>query len=317
MLLAYGESVSLTICQTWQMLSSATEQMTHGSFKFHEKSLILLVWPPWTNKSSGTPSSASSGLCSSPIRLKSQTLTRRSPELVANTVSLWGDHATWMISSWCPSKVCRRCLRLRKSQRATVYPLIQNPTLSADPVARINSFFGLKDTQLISAAWASTEKLGLETDDERESQLQSVIQPHIIIFLSSPTEANTWFTSADHATSSHQSSKFSYLDPRCMSCIHSTRLQCILLFGITRNIPKANSGVFRCREKMALGARMPRHSIPESVPVTYPSLAWPTKRMSGLQIPSEEGTDVCLVRSKIYTGPITVRVAMISGFPGI
>ena len=44
-------------------------------------------------------------------------------------------------------------------------------TLSADPVARINSFFGLKETQLISAACASTEKFGLEAAVVRVSQL--------------------------------------------------------------------------------------------------------------------------------------------------
>ena len=41
--------ITITICQTWQILSSATEHITQGSFKFQLKSLILLVWPPWTN----------------------------------------------------------------------------------------------------------------------------------------------------------------------------------------------------------------------------------------------------------------------------
>lgn len=31
------------------MLSSDTEQMTQGSFGFHEKSDILAVCPPWIN----------------------------------------------------------------------------------------------------------------------------------------------------------------------------------------------------------------------------------------------------------------------------
>lgn len=39
----------LTICQTCMMLSSDTEQITHGSFGFQEKSEILAVWPPWIN----------------------------------------------------------------------------------------------------------------------------------------------------------------------------------------------------------------------------------------------------------------------------
>ncbi len=40
---------TLTICQTCMMLSSDTEQMTHGSLGFHEKSEIFAVWPPWMN----------------------------------------------------------------------------------------------------------------------------------------------------------------------------------------------------------------------------------------------------------------------------
>lgn len=39
----------LTICHTWQTLSSAALHMAHGSFIFHEKSTTLLVWPLCTN----------------------------------------------------------------------------------------------------------------------------------------------------------------------------------------------------------------------------------------------------------------------------
>lgn len=39
----------LTICQTCMMLSSDTEQMTHGSLGFQEKSEIFAVCPPWMN----------------------------------------------------------------------------------------------------------------------------------------------------------------------------------------------------------------------------------------------------------------------------
>lgn len=39
----------LTICQTCMMLSSDTEQITHGSFGFQEKSEIFAVCPPWMN----------------------------------------------------------------------------------------------------------------------------------------------------------------------------------------------------------------------------------------------------------------------------
>lgn len=40
---------TLTICHTCMMLSSDTEQMTHGSLGFQEKSEILAVCPPWMN----------------------------------------------------------------------------------------------------------------------------------------------------------------------------------------------------------------------------------------------------------------------------
>lgn len=54
---------------------------------FQLMSLGLDVCPPWTNMSSGGPSSWSSGVCSSPIFARSQTLTRRSEEEDAKTVS--------------------------------------------------------------------------------------------------------------------------------------------------------------------------------------------------------------------------------------
>lgn len=71
-------------------------------------------------KSSGGPSSASSGDCSSPILLKSHTCKRLSVPLDANIVSLCGDHCTWNISSLCDSKECNFNLRFRKSHNATV-----------------------------------------------------------------------------------------------------------------------------------------------------------------------------------------------------
>lgn len=113
------------------MLSSDTEQMTHGSLGFQEKSEIFAVCPPWMNNSSGGPSSASSAVCSSPIFDRSHTCKRRSVPLDARIVSLCGDHWTWKISSLCDSKECSFNLRLRRSHSATV--------LSADPVARMNS----------------------------------------------------------------------------------------------------------------------------------------------------------------------------------
>ena len=47
-------------------------------------------------RSSGGPSSASSGDCSSPILLRSQMWSRRSVPLDARMVSLWGDHWTYV-----------------------------------------------------------------------------------------------------------------------------------------------------------------------------------------------------------------------------
>ena len=102
------------------ILSSDTEQITQGSLGFQEKSGILAVWPPWINSNSGGPSSASSGDCSSPILLKSQTFSLRSVPLEAKIVSLWGDHWTCM---W------EKNLSIRKLRRGEFPggPLLKNP----------------------------------------------------------------------------------------------------------------------------------------------------------------------------------------------
>lgn len=55
------------ICQTWTVLSSATLEITHGSFLFHEKSDIFDLCSPWESSSPGGPSSASNSSYSSPI----------------------------------------------------------------------------------------------------------------------------------------------------------------------------------------------------------------------------------------------------------
>lgn len=60
----------------------------------HHRSLSQLT------SSSGGPSSASSGDCSSPILLRSQTLSRLSVPLEARMVSLWGDHWTCWKKMW-------------------------------------------------------------------------------------------------------------------------------------------------------------------------------------------------------------------------
>lgn len=102
---------------------------------------------------------------------------------------LCNKYCTWKISSLCDSKECSFSFRFLKSQRATVYGWERsitpasdslhvgytagNPiTLSADPVARMNSLYGLNDRQLTSAVWASTTWLGLEVLFERVSQLR-------------------------------------------------------------------------------------------------------------------------------------------------
>ena len=89
-------TMAFATLQTWIRLSSAALHSTHGSFMFQLKSEIRLVWPPCMNNlvsdlsvqsflisqkethNSGGPSSASSGVCSSPTRLRSQKLMRRS-----------------------------------------------------------------------------------------------------------------------------------------------------------------------------------------------------------------------------------------------
>ena len=80
---------------------------------------------------------------------------------------------TWKISSLCDSKEWSLSLRFLRSHNATV--------LSADPVARMNSLYGLKDRQFTSAVWASTVWLGLLVLLDRVSQLLNKEQ-YVIAF---------------------------------------------------------------------------------------------------------------------------------------
>mmetsp|Transcript_3262 Transcript_3262/g.11282 ORF Transcript_3262/g.11282 Transcript_3262/m.11282 type:complete len:200 (-) Transcript_3262:711-1310(-) len=162
------------ICHTWRMLSSATVATTQFSLGFHEKSEILLVCPPCTKSSSGGPSSASSGDCSSPMRDRSHTCARRSEELEPRMVSLKGAHCTWNTPSVWPSNVCSFCLRLRESHSATVQ--------SEEPVTRRNSLKGLNATQFTSTLCVSDTTW--EGPSSRESQMMRR--------LSSPTEPKRW-----------------------------------------------------------------------------------------------------------------------------
>mmetsp|Transcript_19170 Transcript_19170/g.73664 ORF Transcript_19170/g.73664 Transcript_19170/m.73664 type:complete len:231 (+) Transcript_19170:143-835(+) len=172
------------ICQTCRMLSSAVVAMTHGSFGFHAKSDTLLVCPPWINSSSGGPSSASSAVCSSPMRLMSQTMTRRSEPLLARMGSLKGFQSTWNTSSVWFSSEWSFSFMLRESHTATV--------LSADPVARWYSVDGLKLRQLTSAVCASTRCIGF----------CGFLVSHSRRSLSSPTEPKYDSWCRCHATSS-------------------------------------------------------------------------------------------------------------------
>jgi len=85
---------------TIAMLSSAELARVHVSDSpgAQQKSVGGAVCPPWTKSNSGGPSSASSGVCSWPMRLRSHMLIRRSEEAEANTVGECGDHAKWRTS---------------------------------------------------------------------------------------------------------------------------------------------------------------------------------------------------------------------------
>mmetsp|Transcript_11806 Transcript_11806/g.36504 ORF Transcript_11806/g.36504 Transcript_11806/m.36504 type:complete len:230 (+) Transcript_11806:132-821(+) len=160
------------ICHTCRMLSSATLAQTNSSSGFQAKSLTLLVWPPWMKSSSGGPSLASSGSCSSPMWLRSHTIMRLSAPHDARMVSLVGDQPIWNTSSVWLVKVCSRLLRLRVSCSATVR--------SADAVATTCSLNGLNASALTSASCACTCAVGPAPPPCRAS--------HNISIWSSPTE---------------------------------------------------------------------------------------------------------------------------------
>lgn len=67
---------------------------TSSSLMTNLKSPTRLVCPPWMKSSSGGPSSASSTLCSCPMRLMLQTFTRLSALHDPKIVSSNGDHCT-------------------------------------------------------------------------------------------------------------------------------------------------------------------------------------------------------------------------------
>mmetsp|Transcript_72094 Transcript_72094/g.145025 ORF Transcript_72094/g.145025 Transcript_72094/m.145025 type:complete len:200 (+) Transcript_72094:381-980(+) len=137
-------------------------------------------------RSSGGPSSESSALCSSPMRLMSHTCTRRSAPQVPSTDSLNGAQFIWKTSCWCPSSTCKGSLKLRMSHNFT--------NESDDPVAKRKGSNLLKERQLISLAWASGTILDVTSPAWRES--------HMMSRLSSPTEPKISSLWLCHCTSS-------------------------------------------------------------------------------------------------------------------
>lgn len=102
----------------------------------HLKSPTRLVWPPWMKSSSGGPSSASSGLCSSPMRLKLHTLTRLSaehdPRMVSSndahwTPNTWRRAAGW--DGWVLSCVARPHRKLEQIGRSNRLETVRIPHL--------------------------------------------------------------------------------------------------------------------------------------------------------------------------------------------
>lgn len=88
------------------------------------------------------------------------------------------------------------CIEVHKKDRDSECEIITDiisPTLSALPVAKMNSEYGLKERQLTSAVWASTVCEGLLVLLARVSQ--------IISFWSSATDPNRDSWRRCHATS--------------------------------------------------------------------------------------------------------------------
>lgn len=85
-------NISSAGCQICSTLSSATDAIVNSDVGCHAKSDILLVCPPCTKSSSGGPSSASSGDCSSPILCSAHMFNRRSAPQDARIVGLSGAH---------------------------------------------------------------------------------------------------------------------------------------------------------------------------------------------------------------------------------
>mmetsp|Transcript_7463 Transcript_7463/g.14765 ORF Transcript_7463/g.14765 Transcript_7463/m.14765 type:complete len:224 (+) Transcript_7463:135-806(+) len=176
------------ICQTCRTLSSDTDAMTQSSLGLKARSLSLLVWPPWMKRSSGGPSSASSGVCSWPIRDRSQTLTRRSADEEPRIVpSPNGAQVTLKTSAVWPLKTERGSERLRRSHRLT--------SVSLEPVANTCSWQGLKAMEFTSILWASSLVCA-------EPLAFFCLTSHTLTALSSPTLPTTLGSNMCQATSS-------------------------------------------------------------------------------------------------------------------
>lgn len=185
--------------------------------------------------------------------LKSQTCSRLSVPEEAKMVSLWGDHCTWKISSLCDSKLCSFSFKLRKSHRATV--------LSADPVAKINSEYGLKLRQFTSAVWASTVWEGLLGLLHRVSQIMS--------FWSSATDPNRLSCNKCHATSSTTAvwpetdhyAWFAHAGRQRATCENGFGVNDAIFFRRRVNIPQAYGMIVASGQQVTVQVWVPGQSV--------------------------------------------------------
>lgn len=154
------------------------------SLRFHPKSDILSVWPPWTNKSSGGPSCFSSSVYWAPNLLRSQTMILLS----------WAEDASKFDCIWLNLTLLTSLVWLFSENNFVLTFLISQTAtvVSADPVHTKYWSNGEQSTDMISWTWPSIEIVGCEG---------SLIS-QILIFLSSPTDKNTCSSKLFQATSS-------------------------------------------------------------------------------------------------------------------
>jgi len=165
-------------------LSSAVEAIINFSLRFQEKSAILSVCPPWTNRSSGGPSAFSSSVCGLSNLERSQIIVLRSWLLEASKLLCIFEKRTLFTSLVWDLRLKSFVFTFLMSQTATV--------VSAEPVIIKNWSNGEQSTLMISWTWPSIELVAL---------FGSLVS-HIFIFLSSPTVAKMCWSKLFQATSS-------------------------------------------------------------------------------------------------------------------